>query len=52
MYKFFAGWEADGITKLLVDMLRERVRLAEARTATPGRDQLVVGQGSRECVVV
>jgi transposase len=35
VYKFFAGWEADGITQLLLDMLRERVRLAEGRTATP-----------------
>jgi len=35
VYKFFAGWEADGITGLLVDMLRERVRLSEGRTATP-----------------
>ena len=33
--KFFAGWEADGITQLLLDMLRERVRLAEGRAATP-----------------
>lgn len=35
VYKFFAGWEADGVTVLLLDMLRERVRLAEGRTATP-----------------
>jgi transposase len=35
VYKFFAGWEADGITQLLVDMLRERVRLSEGRTASP-----------------
>jgi transposase len=35
VYKFFAGWEADGITQLLVDMLRERVRLVEGRTAAP-----------------
>ena len=35
VYNFFAGWEADGITQLLLDMLRERVRLAEGRTATP-----------------
>lgn len=35
VYKFFAGWEADGITQDLLDMLRERARLAEGRTATP-----------------
>jgi transposase len=35
VYNFFAAWEADGITQLLLDMLRERVRLAEGRTATP-----------------
>jgi transposase len=35
VYKFFAAWEADGVTGLLVDMLRERVRLAEGRAATP-----------------
>jgi transposase len=35
VYNFFAGWEADGVTQLLLDMLRERVRLAEGRTATP-----------------
>jgi transposase len=35
VYNFFAGWEADGVTVLLLDMLRERVRLAEGRTATP-----------------
>jgi transposase len=35
VYKFFAGWEADGVTQLLLDMLRERVRLAQGRTATP-----------------
>jgi transposase len=35
VYNFFAGWEADGITQLLLDMLRERVRLTEGRTATP-----------------
>jgi transposase len=35
VYKFFAAWEADGITQLLLDILRERVRLAEGRAATP-----------------
>ena len=35
VYKFFAAWEADGVTQLLVDMLRERVRLSEGRTAAP-----------------
>jgi transposase len=35
VYNFFAGWEADGITILLLDMLRERIRLAGGRTATP-----------------
>lgn len=35
VYNFFAGWEADGITQLLLDMLRERVRLVEDRAATP-----------------
>lgn len=35
VYNFFAGWEADGVTVLLLDMLRERTRLAEGRTATP-----------------
>jgi transposase len=35
VYNFFAGWEADGVTQLLLDMLRERVRLAEGRAPTP-----------------
>ena len=35
VYKFFAAWEADGVTEILVDTLRERARLAEGRTATP-----------------
>jgi len=35
VYKFFAGWEADGITQLLVDMLRDRIRLSEGRNAAP-----------------
>jgi transposase len=35
VYKFFAGWEAGGVTRLLLDMLRQRVRLVEGRAATP-----------------
>jgi len=35
VYNFFAGWQAAGITRDVLDMLRERVRLAEGRTATP-----------------
>jgi transposase len=35
VYNLFAGWEADGITVLLLDMLRERIRLVEGRAASP-----------------
>ncbi len=35
VYNFFAGWQAGGITTQVLDRLRERVRLAEGRTATP-----------------
>lgn len=35
VYNFFATWQADGVTELLVGALRERVRLAEGRTASP-----------------
>jgi transposase len=35
VYNFFACWQAAGITRDVLDMLRERVRLAEGRTATP-----------------
>ena len=35
VYNFFAAWAADGVTTDLLDMLRQRVRLAEGRTATP-----------------
>ena len=54
VYKFFAAWETDGITQLLVDMLRERVRLAESPHRHPDRGdhRLPVGQGQRERVAV
>jgi len=35
VYNFFAAWAAGGHTEWLVDTLRERVRLAEGRAATP-----------------
>jgi transposase len=35
VYNFFAGWQADGVTIDVLDILRERARLVEGRTATP-----------------
>jgi transposase len=35
VYNFFAVWAADGVTTDLLDVLRQRVRLGEGRTATP-----------------
>jgi transposase len=35
VYKYFARWEAAGVTRTLLDRLRERVRLREGRVATP-----------------
>jgi transposase len=35
VYNYFAVWAADGVAEVLVDTLRERVRLAEGRTPTP-----------------
>ncbi|TCM44440.1 transposase [Kribbella sp. VKM Ac-2568] len=35
VYNFFATWAAAGVTIDLLDALRERVRIAEGRTATP-----------------
>jgi transposase len=35
VYKYFAAWEAAGITQHLLDCLRDRVRLAQGRAATP-----------------
>lgn len=35
VYNYFAAWEAAGITQDVLDGLRDRVRLAEGRTAQP-----------------
>jgi transposase len=35
VYNYFAAWAADGVTAELLDTLRQRVRLAEGRTAAP-----------------
>lgn len=35
VYNFFSLWAADGVTTDVLDMLRQRVRLAEGRAATP-----------------
>lgn len=35
VYNYFAAWEAAGITQRVLDDLRDRVRLAEGRTAEP-----------------
>lgn len=35
VYNYFAAWEAAGITQDVLDGLRDRVRLAEGRTAAP-----------------
>ena len=35
VYNYFAAWQAAGVTQDLLDELRERVRLAEGRTAEP-----------------
>jgi transposase len=35
VYNYFTAWAADGITADLLDTLRQRVRLAEGRSATP-----------------
>lgn len=35
VYNYFAAWEAAGITQNLLDMLRDRTRLAEGRVAAP-----------------
>jgi transposase len=35
VYNFFALWAADGVTADVLDLLRQRVRLVEGRTATP-----------------
>jgi transposase len=35
VYNYFAAWEAAGITGNVLDCLRDRVRIAEGRAATP-----------------
>ena len=35
VYNYFAAWEAAGVTQDVLDDLRDRVRLAEGRTAAP-----------------
>jgi len=35
VYNYFAAWEAAGVTQDVLDDLRDRVRLAEGRTACP-----------------
>ncbi|MGW5365310.1 IS5 family transposase, partial [Actinopolymorpha pittospori] len=35
VYKYFAAWEAAGITQNVLDCLRDRVRVRAGRTATP-----------------
>jgi len=35
VYNYFAAWAAAGVTIDLLDILRQRVRIAEGRTATP-----------------
>lgn len=35
VYNYFAAWEAAGITQDVLDGLRDRVRIAEGRAATP-----------------
>lgn len=35
VYNFFADWQAAGVAQHLLDMLRDRVRLREGRTAAP-----------------
>jgi transposase len=35
VYNYFAAWEAAGITQDMLDGLRDRVRIAEGRTAAP-----------------
>jgi transposase len=35
VYNYFAAWEAAGITQDVLDGLRDRVRIAEGRTAAP-----------------
>lgn len=35
VYNYFAAWEATGVTDRVLDTLRERVRLADGRAATP-----------------
>lgn len=35
VFNYFAAWEAAGVTSQLLDMLRERLRLADGRAATP-----------------
>src|SRR2546421_6786189 len=35
VYNYFAAWEAAGVTQDVLDMLRDRGRLAEGRVAAP-----------------
>jgi transposase len=35
VYDYYAKWEADGTTEALHDLLRNRVRVARGRAATP-----------------
>lgn len=35
VYNYFAAWEAAGVTQLVLDTLRERLRLADGRAVTP-----------------
>lgn len=35
VYNYFAAWEAAGVTQQVLDTLRERLRLADGRAATP-----------------
>jgi transposase len=35
VYNYFAAWESAGVTQDVLDMLRDRVRLAEGRVAAP-----------------
>jgi len=48
---YFAVWAAHGDVEPLVDILRERVRLAEGHPHRGGH-RLSVGAGGRECVAV
>lgn len=58
VYNYFAVWEAAGVTQRMLDSLRERVRLREARTAEPSaaivdsqpvKAAEAVGKASRGC---